>query len=559
MINRAFVAVFFCAFLSLMGIKNSLSQALSPHADLVITNANILQPDQSFVSALAIYQQKILALGTNEQIARYIGPSTQTIHASGKLIIPGLIDSHMHAIRAGLTYQREVNWLGVHTKEEALDRIREAADKKPVGDWIVIAGGWVPEQFKDGAVPPSEALLGAAKGHPLYLQKLYSSVFISPEGIDKLGLTKRAELLSRLEVALDPRGHATGWLNGNARTISDVFDLLPGPTPSEQYESMKVFFRTLNNLGITGLYDPGGYNFPIESYKTFWNMHAKKELTLRVAYSLSAPKRGTELADFKKLITSLPTNDALLQWNGIGENVTWGMYNNDSPTAVDQKHLQEVLEWAAKEKITVTLHWNNKESITKLFEVIEAVQENYSIKDLRWSIAHINNIDRTSLLRMKKNHLGWLAQDALYFQARQFEEKYGPLSLSYSPLLREAMNLKVPLGFGTDAHRVMDFNPFVALQWLVTGKSIDRKEGRTMEHLLTPYEALYLYTKGSSYFLPDAPLRGELSVGKFADLAILDQNLFTVPSNQIHTIRSELTIVGGKVVFKSGQFNDIRH
>jgi hypothetical protein len=543
-----------CGFLSLVGIKESLPQAISPQADIVITNAKILQANQSFASAIAIYQQKILALGTNEQIAGFIGPSTQTINADGKLIIPGLIDSHIHAIRAGLTYQHEVNWLGVHTKEEALDRIREAADKKSLGEWIVIAGGWVPEQFKDGAIPSPNDLVMAAKGHPLYLQKLYSSIFISPEGFHKLGLTKHPELLSRLDVVLDSQGHATGWMNGNARTISDVFDLLPGPSPSEQNDSMRAFFKTLNQMGITGLYDPGGYNFPIESYKIFWNIHAKKELTLRVAYSLSAPKRGTELSDFKKLIETLPTNDSLLQWNGIGENVTWGMYNNDSPTADDQKHLQEVLEWAAKEKLTVTLHWNNKESIPKLFEVIEAVQDNYSIKDLRWSIAHINNIDKTSLLRMQKNHLGWLAQDALYFQARQFEEKYGKLSLSYSPLLREAINLNVSLGFGTDAHRVMDFNPFVALQWLVTGKSIDGKEGRTMEHLLTPYEALYLYTKGSAYFLPDAALRGELSVGKYADLAILDKNLFTIPSNQIHTIRSELTMVGGKVVFTSGPF-----
>jgi len=553
MFNRT-VVVLVCGFLSLVGIKESLPQALSPHADIVITNAKILQADQSFVSAIAIYQQKILALGTNEQIASYIGPSTQTIHAEGKLIIPGLIDSHMHAIRAGLTYQHEVNWLGVRTKEEALYRIREVADKKPLGEWIVIAGGWVPEQFQDGAIPSPKELVIASKGHPLYLQKLYSSVFISPEGINKLGLTKHAELLSRLDIVLDSNGHATGWMSGNARTISDLFDLLPGPTPSEQNDSLKAFFKTLNHMGITGLYDPGGYNFPIESYKIFWNIHAKKELTLRVAYSLSAPKRGTELADFKKLITTLPTNDALLQWNGIGENITWGMYNNDSPTAEDQKHLQDVLEWAAKENLTVTLHWNNKESIAKLFEVIEAVQASYSIKDLRWSIAHINNIDQTSLLRMKKNHIGWLAQDALYFQALQFEEKYGKISLSYSPLLREAINLNVPLGFGTDAHRVMDFNPFVALQWLITGKSIDGKEGRTMEHLLTPYEAIDLYTKGSAYFLPDADLRGELSVGKYADLAILDKNLFTVPSNQIHTIRSELTMVGGKVVFTAGPF-----
>lgn len=551
MTPRVIVTIILFGFLCLFRTKESSSKSISPQADVVITNAQILQPDQSFVNALAIYQNKIIAIGTNEQINNFIGPSTQTINAAGKLIIPGLIDSHIHAIRAGLTFGREVTWLGVHTTREALDRIREAADKKPAGEWIVIAGGWVPEQFEDGVLPTSEALLVAAKGHPLYLQKLYSSVFISPKGLDKLGLAKHTELLSRLEVVLDAQGHASGWMNGNARTISEVFDLLPDPSPSEQYDSMKGFFRELHHLGITGVYDPGGYNFPMKSYKILWNMHKKRELSLRVAYSLSAPKRGTELTDFKKIIATLPANDALLQWNGIGENVTWGMYNNDAPKASDQQHLQEVLEWAAKETITVTFHWNNNETIDKLLEVIETVQERYSIKNLRWSIAHINNIDEHTLLRMKKNHLGWLAQDALYFQAKQFEEKYGSLSLSYSPLLREAINLDIPVGFGTDAHRVMDFNPFVALQWLVTGKSIDGKEGRKLEHLLTPYEALKLYTKGSSYFLPDADLRGELTVGKYADLAILNQNLFTVPSNQIQNIRSDLTMVGGQVVFTS--------
>jgi predicted amidohydrolase YtcJ len=116
------------------------------------------------------------------------------------------------------------------------------------------------------------------------------------------------------------------------------------------------------------------------------------------------------------------------------------------------------------------------------------------------------------------------------------------------------MNLQLPIGVGTDAHRVMDFNPFVAIEWLIGGKSIDGRPGRENQQLLTPHEAINLYTQGSAYFLPDSTLRGELAVGKYADLAILDQNLLTIPIHQIHQTQAELTMVGGKVVFASGEF-----
>jgi predicted amidohydrolase YtcJ len=225
------------------------------------------------------------------------------------------------------------------------------------------------------------------------------------------------------------------------------------------------------------------------------------------------------------------------------------MYNNESPSVSDQQALQKVLEWAAKEKITVTLHWNNNESISRLLDVIDKVQLKYSIKDLRWSIAHINNIDENTLMRMKKNHLGWLAQNALYFQAKNFEDKYGGEALKVSPRIRQAIDLNLPIGLGTDAHRVMDFNPFVAMEWFIGGKGIDGRIGREQSQLLTVFEALTLYTKGSAQFLSDAQLRGELSVGKYADLAILNQNIFTISTEKIHQTQAELTMVGGKVVF----------
>jgi len=547
--KRALCYFWLIGLLSIGIDQNVLSQSIAAHADTIIFNAQILQNNETFVSALAIKDQKILAVGSVDQIQNYVGPKTRKINAEGKLVIPGLIDSHIHAIRAGLSFKSEVSWNGVKTVEQGLERIRIASQQKPSGTWIIIAGGWVPEQFQDGIIPTRDQLLKAAGSHPLYIQKLYSSVLVSPNGLQTLAASANAELLSRLEVELDKSGEPTGWLNGNARTISDLFDYLPKTSLNTQYESTKLFFKELNRLGVTGVYDPGGYNFPLESYSPLWKLQSQKELSIRVAYSLSAPKRGTELADFKKIIRVIPKNDAMLMWNGIGENVTWGMYNNESPSVSDQQALQKVLEWAAKEKITVTLHWNNNESISRLLDVIDKVQLKYSIEDLRWSIAHINNIDENTLKRMKTNHLGWLAQNALYFQAKNFEAKYGEDSLKASPRLRQAITLNLSVGLGTDAHRVMDFNPFVAMEWLITGKSIDGRDGRQSSQLLTAFEALNLFTKGSAQFLPDASIRGELSVGKYADLAILNQNIFTIPTEQIHQTQAELTMVGGKVVY----------
>ena len=235
----------FCliSILSITVAQSSFGQLRLQFADSIIFNAHILQQDETYVSAIAIKDQKIIAIGSYSSLKSFVGSRTKKINARGKLIIPGLIDSHIHAIRAGLSYQSEASWRGIKTIPDALDYIRTAAKAKPKGTWIIIAGGWVPEQFKEGHLPTKEQLLSAAPDHYLYIQKLYSSVFISPGGIEALGVMSNSELLSRLEVVQDKSGNPTGWLNGNARTISDLFEFLPQTTFEEKYLSSKLFFK----------------------------------------------------------------------------------------------------------------------------------------------------------------------------------------------------------------------------------------------------------------------------------------------------------------------------
>ena len=162
-------------------------------------------------------------------------------------------------------------------------------------------------------------------------------------------------------VERDRAGQPTGWLTGDNRAISDLFDLLPRPTVAQKVEGTRAFFRALNAMGVTGVIDPGGYNLAIPDYRPLFQVWRERGLTLRVRYSLCAPRRDHELEDFQELTQMLPMGfgDEWLRFNGIGENVTWGMYNNDKPTDAQKEQLYPVLRWAVSRGMTATFHWHN--------------------------------------------------------------------------------------------------------------------------------------------------------------------------------------------------------
>ena len=204
-------------------------------------------------------------------------------------MIPGLIDSHIHAIRAGLSYGVEVSWIGASTLSEALQRLRQAAEKKPPGSWLVVAGGWTETQFAEARRPTQQEIVSAVPQHHVYLQRLYTSVFLSPGALEALGLPKHPELASRLKFDTDAGGQVTGWLSADARTISDVYDLLPQPDLTDALTGTRAFFRTLNSYGLTGVLDPGGYNLPVSAYQALFRIWRERGLSLRVAFSVCAP------------------------------------------------------------------------------------------------------------------------------------------------------------------------------------------------------------------------------------------------------------------------------
>ena len=529
-------------------------QAQSP--DTILLNGKIVTFDSSPPEALAVRDGKIAAIGSSAEIRALAGAGTRVIDLGSRTVIPGLIDSHIHAIRAGLTYTTEVQWIGVRSLVEALDRIREKANATPKGSWLVVAGGWTERQFQEDRPPTQAEVAAAAPDHHVYVQLLYSRVLLDPGGYDALGVGHDPSLAARAAIERDKSGRPTGWLTGDNRAISDLFNLLPRPTFTQKVEGTRAFFRSLNAMGLTGIIDAGGYNLSVPDYQPLYQIWREHSLTLRVRYSLCAPRRGHELEDFEDLTQVLPMGfgDDWLRFNGIGENVTWGLYNNDSPSDAQKEQLYQVLRWAVSRGITATFHWQNDDGVHHLLDVLERVNVETPIAKLRWSIAHLYDASPASLKRMKALSVGWLMQNSFFFRGEAFLGQRGAEAARRVPPIVSALHMGIPVGGGTDAHRVMWPNPFVSLQWMLDGRTISGLAMRAPEELPSRIEALRVYTEGSAWFAFDDDTRGSLAVGKLADLAVLSKDYLTVPTDRIGSIVSLLTMVGGRVVYADGPF-----
>jgi predicted amidohydrolase YtcJ len=535
--------------------------SLAEDADTILLNGKILTLDQGFsiAEALAIRAERIVAVGASKYVLQQRGDRTRIIDLGGRTVIPGLIDSHIHAIRAGFKFSAEVSWIGTTSIDEAMERIRFAAKYAKPGSWIVVGGGWTPNQFVEQRRPTQTELVAAAPDHPVYVQLFYRAVLLTPAGLKALGIEDDADLPASMKFDRGADGRPNGWISGDSPAITGLYSRLPRPRLDESMGGTRRFLRELNRYGITGVIDPGGHNLSPEDYEPLFRLWRAGELSVRISYSICAPRPGSELADLQTLTRFLPmaVGDRMLRFNGIGERLTWGMYNNDTPTEAQKEELYQAAHWAAERGMTVTAHWNNERSVHHLLDVYERVDREISIRELRWSVAHLHDASELSLTRMKALGVGWLMQNGLYFAAPSFLAARGS-AINRAPPIKTALRIGLRVGGGTDADRVMSYNPFVSLKWMVDGRTVDGMPTRSASELISREEALRIYTSGSAWFAFDEDKRGTLEIGRLADLAVLDRDYLTVPTEQISALTAVLTMVGGRIVHAASPFDDLR-
>lgn len=536
----------------------SVAVASAQAPDLILVNGKVVTLDaqSAIAEAMAVSGDRIAAVGRSSDVRPLAGPRTRIVDLQGRVVIPGLIDSHLHAIRAALSFSTEVNWIGSPSLVDALGRITAASRSMKPGAWLIVAGGWNEQQFAEKRRPTQAELEAAAPGNPVYVQLGYAWAAMTEEGFTALGIKGEADLPRGARLEKDGAGKLSGAVVGGNAAIVALFDRLPKPTFAEQVEGTRAFFRELNRLGITGVGDPGGNNLAPPDYAALFDVWRRGQMSVRVRYSLNGQTPGGELQDFKTLTGLLPMGfgDPMLRFIGLGERVTEAMNNNPAPTPADVSRYEEIARWAAARGLGLTMHWGPDATVGVLLDLFERVNRDVPLAPLRWSIAHLNDASDASLRRMRALGVGWTVQDAMYFGGDGFERQNGAAAARRAPPVVTASTLGVPIGAGTDAHRVASYNPFTALQWFLDGKTVSGRTIRGPEETPSRLDALRFYTLGSAWFSHEERDRGSIEVGKLADVAVLSQDYLSVPVETLGSTESLLTLVGGRVVYGAGPF-----
>jgi predicted amidohydrolase YtcJ len=539
--------------------------------DLVVRNAKVttLAEDSAGAQSLAVRQGVIQALGTDRDISALVGPETLVIDALGRRLVPGLNDSHLHVIRGGRMFALELRWDQVPTLTEGLRLLAERAATTPNGQWVRVIGGWSEFQFEERRMPTLAEINGATGDVPAFVMHLYQGGILNQAAVRALGWTRSTPDPVGGQIVRDEAGVPTGILlaTPNALILYSAIAAAPALSSEDQRTSTIQFLAELNSLGITSAIDAAGgfQNFP-DDYEVVTGLARDGQLDVRIAYNLFAQRPGKELDDYRRWVTMTRPGDGddWLRCNGAGENLVWAAadfecFQEPRPDLSDEMESQlgAVLALLFEHGWGFRIHATYDESMRRDLDVLERLVRPGEPLPVRWFFDHAETATPATLDRIAALGGGIASQDRMAFQAEHFAARYGTALAGTAPPLRAIINRSIPLGAGTDATRVSSYNPWVSLEWYVTGKSVGGFQHRFDEELLSRTEALAAYTVGSAWFSGDEKRKGTLSVGSVADFAVLSADYFTVDPTEIAAIRAVLTVVGGRVVHATDEYVDI--
>lgn len=539
------------------------------HPDTVLYNGRITTLDKGSpeVTAIALAGGLVAAIGSDNEIMKLAGEGASRIDLKGKRVIPGLNDSHTHLIRGGLNYNMELRWDGVTSLADALAMLKAQAERTPAPQWVRVVGGWSEFQFEERRMPTLAEINAAAPDTPVFILHLYDRALLNGAALKAAGITSQTPDPVGGRIERDQNGNPTGMLIAEPNALILYATLAKGPKlPLEhQVNSTRHFMRELNRLGITSVIDAGGgfQNYP-EDYRIIEQLHKEDKLTVRIAYNLFTQKAGGELADFTKWAGMVKpySGDGFYRHNGAGEMLVFSAADFEDflqprPDMPDkmEKELGDVVRFLVEKRWPFRLHATYDETIARALNVFEEIHKDTPFRDLRWFFDHAETVSEKNLERIQKLGGGVAVQHRMAFQGEYFVERYGKEAAQNSPPIRKMLEMGVPVGGGTDATRVASYNPFISLYWLVTGKTVGGLAMYGDSNVLTREEALRLWTLGSAYKSGEENVKGALSAGQYADLAVLSSDFMRVPDEEIKDIVSVLTIVGGKIVYAADEFS----
>ncbi|MCS3799073.1 amidohydrolase [Niastella sp. OAS944] len=543
--------------------------------DLIIINGKVatMESPGAFKQAVAIKDGIIADVGTTASIlAKYKTPATKIIDAKGRTVIPGLNDSHIHVIREGLNYNAELRWDGVTSLKRAMEMLKEQAARTPPGVWIKVVGGWNEYQFEEKRQPTIDEINEAVPDKPVFITYLYGKAFVNKKGIEVLKYDSNTRYEGSL-VELDSSGSPTGMLYAKQtpKAIYTTLALTTKLNREERLNSTLQYYHELNKYGLTSVVDAGGGGqFYPDDYSVAIELARAGKLTLRTSYFLFAQVAGKELQDYQHWTSSvkLRQNDNMLlpygyMAEGAGENLVASAadFENFLEPRIElsdkmEADLEPIIRLFVQNHWPFRLHATYGESIDRMLTVFEKINKEIPFNGLHWLFDHAETVTDSELQRIKKLGGGIAVQFRMFYQGELYKKMYGTPDRQVPPI-KKMLRMGIPVGLGTDATRISTFNPWICLYWATTGKTMGGDQFWPTRDVLTRFEALQLYTVGSAWVSGDEKLKGKIVKGQYADLAIISEDYFSIPVNDIRNIHSLLTILNGKPVYATGDYSNL--
>lgn len=561
--------------LSTVLLDRGKTQAQNPadtsiKANLILHNGRITTQDsqKSFVEAVAIRDNRFLAVGSERGVMAYKGEQTQLIDLNGRTVIPGLNDTHTHLIRGGLNYNMELRWDGVPSLADALRMLKEQAIRTPAPQWVRVIGGWSEFQFAERRMPTLAEINAVSQDVPVFVLHLYDRALLNRAALRALGIDRNSVAPPNSVIEKDSQGNPTGMLiaQPNATILYSAIARGPILGPDDQLNSSRHYMREMNRLGITSVIDAGGggQNYP-NDYQIIQKLHDENLMTVRVAYNLFTQNPGAEKADFERWIDIAQPGqgDDFYRLNGAGEMLVFSAADFEDFTeprpdlmADMEGQLTEVITLLAENKWPFRLHATYDESIARFLDVFEQVNRDVPFEGMHWILDHAETISDRNIERVKALDGGIAIQHRMAYQGEYFLDRYGAAMTENTPPIKKILATDIPLAAGTDGTRVASYNPWNGLYWLVSGKTVGGTTIYPEEQRLDRMDALRLYTAAAGWFSNQEDNKGAIIPGQLADLAVLSEDYFSVPEERIKHLESVLTLVDGKPVYGSAEFSN---
>ena len=554
-------------------------------ADLVLTGGTGYTVDAAnrWAQAVAITDGRIAAVGTDADMRPFVGPRTEVVNLHGRMLVPGFQDAHIHPVGGGLQLLR-CDLTGLLTGADYLRAIGEYARVHPAAEWIR-GGGWAMEAFPGGR-PTAAALDAVVDDRPVFLpNRDHHSAWVNSRALHLAGVTRDTPDPADGRIERDAAGDPTGALHEGAMNL--VARHMPADTPADLVEALRVAQRHLHSLGITAWQDaiiatpaPGEAD-SLEAYRWFAD---RGELTARVRGALWWDRdRGAEQIPEltarreKSPVGRFSAPTVKIMQDGVCETFTAAVLDpyldghghptdNHGISFVDAEALKDYAVQLDAAGFQIHFHALAERAVREALDALEAARRANGPNDLRHHLAHIQLVHPADLPRFRQ--LGAVANAQ-------------PLWASYEPQMTE---LTIPfigperagwqypfgslersgaqLAFGSD-WPVTSANPLLEIHVAVNRTApvaLAEAGSRAVSETFLPDQALTLgsalraFTMGSAYVNHLERDTGSIEVGKYADLAVIDRDLFAQPADEIAEARVQLTLVEGHPVFEAGDF-----